>query len=263
MYNHARTLLLNQSGVGGSQLIYPGDELIPEDFRPVALPTYLQIVRARLFGVSPDRMMLNYRSSQLLRLIAATELQSHVEALDSRITYQAFSRQLLNDSLFRPTVTSWKANAGSAIYLNGTDIAPDASGRCEYSYLVSVSSGDLIVQRTVVPEATTATELVFTNGLSQEIGLPYSDYAVKVNDLSEGASWRIQGHYRPAQSLHAIDESLRSIGQDNVLQLFGVAPAEPYLTFYNCWQDHPEFAYRLGGIVMAYIYRTEDIRNGR
>jgi hypothetical protein len=263
MHNHARTLLLNQSGVGGSQLVYPGDELIPEDFKPVVLPTYLQIVRARLFGVSPDRMMLNYRSSQLLRLVGATELQSYVESLDSRITYQAFSRQLIADNLFRPVISPRKVNAGSEIYLNGKDIEPDASGRCEYSYLVSVTGGDLVVQRTIMPEANTTTELTFINGLSQEVSLPYSDYAIKVNELSEGSSWRIQGYYRPSQALHTLDASLRSIGQDNVLQLFGVAPEEPYLTFYNCWKDHPEFAYRLGGIVMAYIYRTEDTRNGR
>lgn len=263
MYNHARTLLLNQSGEGGSQLVYPGDELLPEDFRPVALPTYMQIVRARFFGISPDRVMLNYRASQFLRLIQATELQSHIEALDSRITYQAFSRQLLAENLFEPTITPWQISNGAAIYLNGKDISPDASGRCEYSYLVSVSGGDLILQRTISPETNSSTTLVFTNGLSQEVALPYSEYTVKVNELAEGSSWRIHGNYRPSYSLTEIDRSLRNIGQDNVLQLFGAAPEEPYLTFYNCWQSHPEFAYRLGGIVLAYIYRTEDIRNGR
>jgi hypothetical protein len=262
MYNHARTLLLNQSGEGGSQLIYPGDELIPEDFRPVKLPTYLQVVRSILFGISPDRVMLNYRSCQFLRLIQSTELQSHIAELDKRITYSPFDSRLLATELFQPSAVASQPVEDAAIYINGSDLSPDASGRCEYSYLVSVLSGDLVVQRTVSPEANTITSLTFTAGLSQEVELPYSAYRVRVNELSEGCTWRVQGYYRPSRSLSEIDESLRSIGQENVLQLFGESPAEPYMTFYNCWQKHPEFAYRLGGILLAHIYRTEETRNG-
>jgi len=153
MYNHARTLLLNQSGEGGSQLIYPGDELIPEDFRPVKLPTYLQVVRSILFGISPDRVMLNYRSCQFLRLIQSTELQSHIAELDKRITYSPFDSRLLATELFQPSAVASQPVEDAAIYINGSDLSPDASGRCEYSYLVSVLSGDLVVQRTVSPEA--------------------------------------------------------------------------------------------------------------
>ena len=66
MFNHARTLLMNLSGDAGDLYIsdYPGDEMIPADYRAVALPTYLQVVRSRLFGVTPDRAMLNYRVAQ-------------------------------------------------------------------------------------------------------------------------------------------------------------------------------------------------------
>lgn len=262
MYNHARTLLLNQSGTGGSQLIYPGDELIPDEFLALSLPTYLQTVRDRIFGISPDRMMLNYRSRQLLSLIEATKLQSYVEALDPRITYQSYSRQLLADNLFDPQIQGLYTTDGAAIYLNGAAISPDASGFCGYSYIVSVSGGSLVIQRTLEPQANSSEPLVFNSGISQSVALPFSDYSVKVNQLAEGSSWKIHGYHRPTQSLRTIDSSLRSIGQDNILRLFGASPVEPYLTFYNCWKDHAEFAYRLGGIVLAYIYRAEEVRNG-
>ena len=105
--------------------------------------------------------------------------------------------------------------------------------------------------------------LDLTDGLSPYFALPLSGYKFCVNTTDEAVSWRIQGYLRPQNSLSEIEKGLHSIGEPYLLQLFGTSSAEPYATFRNCWEKHPEFAYRLGGIVLAMIYRTEEIYNGR
>lgn len=258
MINHARTLLMNLSGASGYFPDYPGDELIPVDYRALELPTYLDVVRMRLFGATPDRVMLNYRTAQLLQLIAATELQSFVLALDPRLTYDA-PRNLIDTEAFSPQVNRYQGSG--QLSLLGDAIAPDASGQSSYAYQVRIAGGDVIVERQTFPTTTTTEPVTLTNGLSQEVALPFSGYRFRV-DTALPAAWTIRGYLRPQTALTEIERGLRSVGEPYLLQLFGVTDVEPYLTFRNCWNRHPEFAYRLGGLVLALIYRIEEIRNG-
>jgi hypothetical protein len=89
-----------------------------------------------------------------------------------------------------------------------------------------------------------------------------SGYKFRINSQETDLKWRVEGFLRPTSDLYSIEEGLRSVGEPYLLQLFGVSNEEPYLTFRNCWERHPEFAYRLGGLVLAMIYRTEEIMNG-
>lgn len=258
MINHARTLLMNTSGQSGYLPNYPGEELIPSSYRQIELPTYLDVIRMRLFGANPDRVMLNYRAAQLLQLIAATELQGHILELDSRLTYST-PHDMVDVSAFKTQVRRFFGDGN--LSLIGRDTAPDSSGKSIYGYQVTVSGGDVITERKVFPLATTTEPIVLTSGLSQEFKLPYSDYRFRINtDLPAG--WTIRGFVRPRSSLAEIDRGLRSVGEPYLLQLFGVSNLEPYATFYNCWKRHPDFAYRIGGLVLAMIYRTEELRNG-
>ena len=72
--------------------------------------------------------------------------------------------------------------------------------------------------------------------------------------------WTIETRANPAPALTTILPTLEILGEPAFLQLFGVAPAEPYATFKNLWSDHPLPAYRLAGLVLALIYRTEEYR---
>lgn len=258
MFNHARTLLVNLSGASGYFPDYPGDELIPADYRQLELPTYLDIFRMRLFGASPDRAMLNYRAAQLLQMIAATELQAYVLALDPRLTYDV-SRDLIREELFQPKVK--RTQGTGQLTLLGSASTPDASGQSTYQFQVEIADGDVTVQRLSFPATTKTEPVVLTNSLSQIITLPYSGYSFRVNTVNP-ARWTIRGFLRPTFSLGEIAQGLRSIGEPYLLQLFGVADVEPFVTFRNCWYKHPEFAYQLGGLVLALIYRTEELRNG-
>lgn len=258
MINHARTLLMNLSGSRGYFSEYPGDELIPTDYQQLELPTYLDVIRMRLFGATPDCAMLNYRTAQLLQLIAATELQTYVLAIDPRLTYDSPS-DLARTDTFTPAIKQVQGNGQFSLL--GRDIPPDVTGQSRYAYQVTVSGGNVTVNRQTFPTVTTVEPVVLTNGLSQEIALPYSGYRFTINtDLP--ASWTVRGFSRPQSSLGEIAQGLKSVGEPYLLQLFGVTVVEPYLTFRNCWNRHPEFAYRLGGLVLALIYRTEEFRNG-
>jgi hypothetical protein len=62
--NHFRTLLVNVSANGEDI----AEEKIPSNFTPARLPTCVQAVRRVLFGSSPDRAMLNYRTELDVRL---------------------------------------------------------------------------------------------------------------------------------------------------------------------------------------------------
>lgn len=265
MYNHARTLLMNIKG--GTRVFgnYPGDELIPDTYRQLELPTYLDVFRMRFFGAMPDRTMLNYRVAQLMTLIESTELQSHVLALDSRLTYPSSATKLFDPATFSPVVQLMtpKLDPSAVLTLLGSAISPDASGICQYQYDITKGVTNFVdIVRKTVPPVTASKQYTFTDGLSSVIELPLSGYKFRHNTTTTGVTWRVSGFLRPANNLLTIEQGLRSIGEPYLLQLFGVSDEEPYLTFRNCWNKHPEFAYRLGGLVLAMIYRTEEIRNG-
>ena len=264
MFNHARTLLLNTDGGPGYFPECPGEELIPGGYEKLELPTYLDVFRSRFFGADPDRAMLNYRSWQLLQLVEATELQSHILALDPRITYDLNVNKLALQNTFLPKVIPQGGTSSQTLTLAGTPIKPDASGKSTFDYQISILEEEIIkVQRLTFPLIDEQHLITLTDGLSQYFTLPLSGYRFCVNTTDPAISWRIQGYLRPQNSLSEIEKGFRSIGEPYLLQLFGTSSDEPYATFRNCWEKHPEFAYRLGSIVLAMIYRTEEIYNGR
>jgi hypothetical protein len=207
--------------------------------------------------------MLNYRSWQLLQLVEATELQSHILALDSRITYDLNINRLSLQNTFLPKVIRQGGTSAQTLTIAGTPIKPDASGKATFDYQINIVNPNIQIKRLTFPLIDVQHLLDLTDGLSPYFALPLSGYKFCVNTTDEAVSWRIQGYLRPQNSLSEIEKGLHSIGEPYLLQLFGTSSAEPYATFRNCWEKHPEFAYRLGGIVLAMIYRTEEIYNGR
>ena len=263
MINHARTLLLNLDGGPGYFPECPGEELISLGYSKLELPTYLDVFRSRFFGADPDRAMLNYRSWQLLQLVEATELQSHILALDPRITYDLNVNRLSLQNTFLPKITRQGGTSLQTLTIAGNPIKPDASGKATFDYQINIVSSNIQIKRLTFPLIDVQYLLDLTDGLSPYFALPLSGYKFCVNTTDASVSWRIQGYLRPQNSLSEIEKGLRSIGEPYLLQLFGTSSAEPYATFRNCWEKHPDFAYRLGGIVLAMIYRTEEIYNGR
>ena len=258
MFNHARTLLLNISGSNSPGFSYLGEELVPADYAEITLPSYLENVRRPLFGAAPDRAMLNYRTRQLLTLIADTDLQEYITDLDSRITYTLGKDKVFTQhGTWDPVVSQYGGTADDIITLAGTPERPDFTGKSFYQFNVDILSPTVIqISRQTPPVKSQNLDLALTGGLSEQYDLYYTGHTIRVNTLNPGAAWTISGYLRPQLSLADIVTQLDSVGDDVLTELFGTKRIEPWNTFRNTWYDHPELPYRLGGLVLALIYRT-------
>ena len=193
---------------------------------------------------------------------SSTELQQYVEELGSRITYSSYQIQLAQPSTFQPAVTQYgESDASKILTVIGGPSSPDASGISGYDYRVTVDGVNIIIDKLFSPTSSTQEVLSFTAGLSDAYPLAGTDYSVRVNTSTLDGGWTVRGFLRPTRTLDALEEELRSLGEPDFLQLFGVTSVEPYQTFKNCWNNHPDFAYRLGGLVLATIYRTGELTN--
>ena len=293
MYNHARTLLVNLTGEDSIYTDLPGDELIPSTFTKLNLPRYITAIRSKLFGAMPDRFMLNYRSAQLLKIIQSTRLRDYVTALDNRITYDVGNTTLYDSTIYTPTVVPFNPNQTARLSVIGNSSIPDAHGQCGYVFqlyylaedltidyelaedgdtfvteagdpiaLESITSAYLTVKRLTPPVTQTKPVVNVVSGLSNVIDLPYSEYKVRLDTEQANIGWTIKGFLQPQASMLDLVTQLEAVTEQDKIKLFGVVKEEPFLTFYNCWQNHPNLNYRLAAFTLALIYRTEAIRRG-
>lgn len=263
MLNHVRSLLMNLHGEDQAYPeTYPGDAVIPAEYRKIQLPDYLVQVREQLFGKTPDRTFLNYRVFQYLQLIEGTELREYVSALDPRITYNLNSSDLFLSSSFMPSVSGEGSTIEASLTVRGKAISPDATGKSNYAYRVYIPDGSTLSVDYYSDQLLTENYMLsYYSGLSPEYALPLSGYRVQLSAGSVGDVWRIQGAYRPTYSVAAILDLAKHLKEDYLLAVF--QGDEPYVTFHNCWNSHPEIAYKLAGLVLAVAYKTEDVRSGK
>lgn len=260
MLNHFSTLLRNVPGAAVDPDV-PGEELAPLDYAPVVLPSPLQTVRRVLFGATPDRAMLNYRSRQLLTVLHATELAEYVTALDPRITYDVLDRGFTD----LPLGAIYQQVAGSesaSVTVSGQDAPPDYSGRMQKAWLLTVVSDSLA---TILHDGlTTNANYTSTAYLSSLVPLPNSGLFVNFQPLV-GAAWRIENLSRPVADLGSLLATLKAQPYEELQQLFlrdrPEGYEEPMLTFWNLWLQHRDFAHQLGGLLCALVYHTELLRS--
>lgn len=264
MINHARTLLVNLDGAGSGFANQPGEEFIPPTFRAVGpLPSYLQSLRQVLFGGDPDRLLLNYRARQLLGLIHATELAEFVTELDPRVTYEPLPLDELFDALFETRVTPLLGTTRQ-LFLQELSPTGEAAGRLAQQWTVRVTSGTHVeVSRHTTPVSVRLLEYTLTDGLSNAVPLTGSSLGVKF-EAGVGSQWYIEATTRPTVDLGELLANLDAVTEDVKLELFGVgsprAETEPFRTFRNLYSHHQELPYRLGGLVLAIIYRMDELR---
>lgn len=290
MINHARTLLLNMRPQN-NHLQDAGYEYIPSDFRPAALPQALAAVHRVLFGAKPDPYFLNLRGRELLTYIHQTELADYIYKLDPRVTYWPPANAPFFEHA-KPTVMAVQT-AGLPLPLNlsGTFFASDAAGTTTKRYEITMTgTGEELYVGfrdidSVAPPTTTPiedavnpavialpeTKLQFKLNLQAAVS-PYDkrveladviiteQYASEPGPSANVARWSIIARANPKPAITTVLPILELLGEPLFLDLFGVAPAEPYATFKNLWFDHPLSAYRLAGLVLAFIYRAEELR---
>lgn len=259
MINHARTLLLNVAG-SSSQSSDNGEEYIPPLFAPLLLPTYLQTPRNVLFGTAPDRYFLNFRARELMQLLHRTELSEFVYALDPRVTYWPETAAKFFGPAAKISIDASGLNSNSQLFVSGDDTADLGSGKSQREYVISVAGGS-VETRLVTSGDTSSAPITTTDGASQSIPLPKSPLSFRLVNAADGDTWSVITVARPAPAVTTLLPILEILGEPLFLELFGVNPAEPYATFKNLWVDHPNPVYRLGGFLLAMIYRTNEVRN--
>jgi hypothetical protein len=98
-----------------------------------------------------------------------------------------------------------------------------------------------------------------SGGLSSLVQLPDIDVQFRF-DPGVGTIWNFETLARPIDDLAAVEKKLASSINNGVEgELFGDG-GEPYSTFRNLWESHPFPLYRLGGAVLALIYRMDALR---
>jgi len=262
MINHARTLLINASGPSVFSGRYYAEEYIPSDFVSVSLPTTLQAVRNTLFGTDPDRDMLNYRARQYMNLLHATPLEQFVRDLDNRVTYDFTNADLFPRTLFEPTFDQFAGATGDITFVG--DVGPPTQvGRMLREWDVSVTSGDVVKITLRNPRVVRDEAYTTSSGISSVVPLPGTAMGVRFPP-TVSAEWRIRSYARPNIDMGSVTEALKALGDETLADLFNrIRPAgstEPFKTFDNLWKHHPELPYKLGGAVLALVYRTEELR---
>lgn len=301
MVNHAWTLLLGLPGQGYAT--GAGEEYTPPTYQPPTLPTYLQTLRNVLFGPTPDRRGLLYRTRQYMAIIHASPLAEFVTALDPRISYMPFDlTQLampagltvmpLHGNAFPLILTgpppvgdvggrltfSWAAQVGQIqqqqqmrqrrpLFASGSGVLPGFFPVLMLLLLdqnspISFSSGITITEPAPGTQFV-AVQPTFTDHLSEPVTAPAGQFTVQYYDETPpGSQWIIEALAEPAIDVGAVFVNLQNAGFDNLQQLFGEAPVEPYRTWQNLFQSNRPLPWKLGAAVMAVIQRTHELLIG-
>jgi hypothetical protein len=127
-----------------------------------------------------------------------------------------------------------------------------------YSRILTEENGILVIE---AYDATVGGRLLLeTPGLVSNDDAPLEFRMANTDNKQLQAQWLVETKANPAPVITTAFPALEMLGEPTFLEIFDVAPAEPYATFKNLWFDHPLPAYRLSGVVLALIYRTEEAR---
>lgn len=236
------------------------EEIIDPNYVPKVLPTYIRSLRAVLFGDNPDRSMLNYRVKQLLAMIHASELAEFVTDLDPRITYNFETNTSLSEEGLNNVIVEQVSGTASELILAGAPSSPDRLGQMLFQWRVSYTSPTTTITR-LYPYQTQNTTAIFTAGVSQEIPLLGSNLTVRHKDST--ADWTVTHRAKPKRDLGELMANIDTLGETTFTKLFNVSNSkgktEPFQTFYNLWRQHYALPYRLGAVVLAMGYQTDEL----
>jgi hypothetical protein len=215
-----------------------------------------------------------------MTLLHGTDTEEFLLDLDPRITYSTGrDSSLVVDDPFDIQVRQEFFPEELQVFITGSLPAPDDTGIMRWS--LQFRADNLLAITDSVRITPAPFETVDVSPLT--IGSPNLTSLIPLVD--SGLSFQIcltpvftiplppdvklwiffDGFARPRRSLSELEQGLRSLGEPVLQSIFGVgtplAAREPFLTFRNLWETHPEQPYRLSGILLATIYQIERTRN--
>lgn len=257
MINHLRTLLLNIDGSNNPGEDYPGEQYVPEDFVSRSMNIQLKTIHRFLFGINPDRAMLNLRLQEYLTCIHASGLESFVTAFDPRITYFPFKRSLF--SWFARGIRAKQLAAmDQSIYLLGDLNVIQSVNRLYRQWEVSVIDGSTVRLTECSPDSKTTTTTTasysITDGLSSAIQLGDSSVSFKF-DEGVGNRWLIDVLAKPARSICQVVDDLDT-GLTTSLNnlLFDGLPE-----LKTIWTQSDRLPERIASVVLALGYKLNEV----
>jgi len=254
MPNQGRTLLLNLSGETQPTATFIGAEYVSPYFRPVQLTSGLLNVRRALFGSNADAAGLNYSLWQYMRIVHSTEYASYVTALDSRITY------LTSDSLVDYSYGEAYTPDDKALRFVGDPELGNADGKLMTSWNVSLVGSSVTIQN-LQSNNSTSTTVTLTEGLTQFIPMPdYPGLKVQINTAIGSDTWLVDYTGKPQSEMDPINRAAQvaSVGVAAFEDLF--PRRAPFNLFRQLWEQHTEFTYKMSGVLLAMMYRTNELR---
>lgn len=256
IFNHIRTLLLNDAGHLAPGAGYPCEELVPREFPGIEMPDYLHRVYRALFGFWPDRAMRNYRLQQFMTLLHESELAEYVTQFDSRITYQ---RGKPSAFLSRnpPTVTT---QADARFFVLGEPEGVQ-DGPILHNHTVTVlETGRIQSAWDQARTSSTVENVTYIGGLSEPVWLENGLHVRVGEDAEPDDMWEITSLARPTIDPGIIAYNLEALGEPVHLKLFGIAPDEPYLSFRNAALKGRHLPIKMAGFLLATAWRLEALR---
>jgi len=247
MVNDFRCLLANLTP---TQDFDPGEVFVPPDYTPRTLDRFELTIRNVLFGTNPDRLMVNYRCFQFLRLLHASKWAEAVTAVDRRTTYDPW--------IWPGTQVNWSkeviSNSTLGILLSGIVTPNDAEGVCNDLYTVRINN---LGTATILRRSVTIANIpyTFSNGVSNPIALGNTGLNVVFNAVpSNGQSADILVPREPGWSLGQIElEIMDKVDFGTISALVNAGTDMQSITSTNLWYRSRDTQARLCGIVMALV----------
>lgn len=258
MINHARSLILNRSPEDRPELGTFGEEYIPTDYKVLDYAGPLARIRGGLLGTVGDPLYENYRLAQFMGFMHANQYTEElILSLDSRYTYKPFSPSFMD---FDSSIEIEEIDAKNLqLVASGDPVADETVGKALYRWTVRTVSGpQLWVKETtnnqwrqydVTIAGTDVSPVELENGAILQVNIPSGSWTAE-------AEWLVTSMARPTRDIGFSVETLNSLGVRTIEDLFQSAPKQ----FRTLWYEGVSLVDQLGGVLGAFVYVAENIR---
>jgi hypothetical protein len=247
MVNHFRNLLLSRRKPD-DQPEAPWERYMPEDFQPIALPSWLEEIRSTLVGPG-DWWDITLRAECLLSVLFSHRFDQYNKLPDPRITpvkqdpfYAAWGNQ----------ITSLNEAARQAMGVGLVLLSPAGNEYVRRVWHLTVIEGP---QMQVLYRTKTFVSTLPAVQLSSDI-----IFSVQTAGLILGASWDVTSLTKPQSTLTQVYQDMRTLPFNSLSKLFTVEfPDESIeLPTFKRWYEKDRFEEdQLAGLLFAFLRKAQ------